>query len=180
MYEMLQPLYDELAAAQTAQAPFWAAGDSAGGTLTLGLTQCALDAGKPVAARMVPISPAIGVRMQNLQMHVVAATRDPWLAIPGLCEALNLFLEGVERDDHRISPITGRLAGLPPILVMAATDDLLYPDELLFVEKAKAKGCDVKLVVGEGMMHVWPVLSVPESKMARTEIVEYLQQSRST
>jgi acetyl esterase/lipase len=178
MYEMLQPLYDDLAAAQTPQMPFWVMGDSAGGTLAITLTQLALDAGKPAAARVVPITPSCDVTLTNPQMHVVAAQRDYFLALPGLTEALNLFLGGVARNDPIISATYGRLDGLPPMLLFVATDDLLGPDAELFAEKIKAKGCDVTLSMGEGLMHVWPILTLPESMTARNQMVEWLKGTR--
>lgn len=173
-YDMLQPLYDQMAAA-TDGLPFWVFGDSAGGTYTIGLTQRALDAGKPTATRLVPISPCVDGTMTNPDLFVTAIEKDPWLALPGVSETLRLVLGDLKRDDHRISPIYGTLKGLPPMFITMGTDDMLCPDEKLFVAKAKENGCVVEDVTGEGLIHVWSILPIPEAEAVQKRIFAWLK-----
>ena len=51
---------------------------------------------------------------------------------------------------------------------------MLYPDSVVFAEKAREAGADVRLVVGKGMFHVWPLIDMPEARVARTQMVEFL------
>ncbi|TQW00461.1 hypothetical protein V2A60_001539 [Cordyceps javanica] len=177
MYDMLQPLYDEMAAS-TDVTPFWAVGDSAGGTFTLGLTQRALDAGKPVADRLVPISPCVDGTMTNPDLFVVGIEKDPMLSLTGVVISLHLFLGALKREDPLITTINGTIQGLPPMFVTLGTDDLLYPDAELFVQKAKDSGCDVTSVLGEGLFHDWLIFPLPEATETQQQLFDWLRSSR--
>ena len=52
--------------------------------------------------------------------------------------------------------------------------DMLTPDSLVFAEKARAAGVDVEVLHGEGMIHVWPLINMPEARKARDRIVAFL------
>lgn len=173
MYDMLQPIYDELAAAKD-DAPFWVMGDSAGGTFSIALTQLALQQGKPIAQKMAVFSPGVDCTLVNPHLHLKAKT-DPWLDTPGLVEALRHLAGDVKRDDLRMSPIYGPLEKLPKTLIFIASDDLLEPDEELFVEKAKEKGVDIDVVRGPDMLHVWIALPTPEAAVAQDQLFEWLK-----
>lgn len=178
VYDFLQPIYDEMASASTTATnddipPFWAMGDSAGGTLSLGLTQMALQQGKPVADKLAVFSPAIDCTMVNPELHVKAKT-DPWLNIPGLMEALRLLMGDIRRDDFRLSPLFGPIEGLPPMLMLIAEDDLLGPDEEIFAAKAKEKGVDIEVFRGQGMIHAWIGADIlHEAHVAQDKVVEW-------
>ncbi|KAK7429932.1 hypothetical protein QQZ08_003554 [Neonectria magnoliae] len=174
MYDRVQPLYNELAA-DPDPTPFWVMGDSAGGTMTLVMTQQAILAGIPTASRLVPITPCTDSSLVNPDMHAMAP-KDPWLDVPGIAEVTRLICPGVDTKNPRVSPIYGDLA-LPPMLVFAGGVDLLMPDTKKMVDLAREKGTQVELVLGEGMMHVWPLLPIPEAKVAVDKIVDWLEQS---
>ena len=50
-------------------------------------------------------------------------------------------------------------------------------DSLRFAEKAKSAGVDVRLIVGEGQVHCYPLLPdfIPESKQAMAEIQTFIR-----
>ncbi len=80
----------------------------------------------------------------------------------------------MDRTDWRISPIFGDLSVLPRTLLLAGSRDMLTPDSLAFAEKARAAGVDVEVLHGEGMVHVWPLIDMPEARRARDRIVAFL------
>lgn len=174
MYDMLRPLYDNMASSQK-DLPFIALGDSAGGHLALGLTQEAVDAGKPTASRLVLITPSVDTTFSNPDA-LEAAKEDPWMDIPGCREIKKIICPDLEGDDPRASPIHGTLSGLPPMQVFAAEKDLLKPDTLKFVKMAQASGTSVELVEGEAMMHCWPLMPMGEGRQARDEIYRFVQE----
>ncbi|KAF4964520.1 hypothetical protein FZEAL_10861 [Fusarium zealandicum] len=176
MYDAVQPLHDELAAAED-PTPFWVMGDSAGGTMTLVLTQQARLAGRPTAQRIVPITPCTDSSLTNPDLHT-AALKDPWLDVPGVAEVTRLICPEMDTQHPRVSPIYGD-ARLPPMLLFAAGLDLLTPDTKKMAAKAKEAGTEVELVVGEGMVHVWPLLPIWEGQQAVDKIVEWLEQGSS-
>lgn len=153
-------------------------GDSAGGTMALVLSMMAAREGWARASRLVLLSPAVDATLTNPQTHEIAAI-DPWLDIPGGRYAFQQFAAELEFSDWRISPIYGDLSVLPPVLVFSGTHDLLYPDTLSFVAKARQAGLDVTMVTGERMFHVWPLIDMREARSARDRIVEWLKDPRA-
>ncbi|KAH6892880.1 Alpha/Beta hydrolase protein [Thelonectria olida] len=173
IYEVLQPLYNEFAAAATPNKPFWCAGDSAGGTMTVAFTQQARKDGLPIASQLVLISPCVDYSLANPELHA-AAKSDPWLDVPGVEEMARLVCPDLDTKDQRLSPIYGELSGLPPMLVFAGGADLLTPDTKQFVALAQDKGVYVDFFFGQGMMHIWPVLPIPEATVAINKMAEWL------
>ncbi|MEO4000043.1 alpha/beta hydrolase [Mesorhizobium sp. CAU 1732] len=153
-------------------------GDSAGGNMALVLTMMAAQEGWPLADRLVLISPGVDMTLSNPKT-IELAKLDPWLDIPGGTEAVRIYAADLAMSDWRISPALGDLSILPPTLVFSGTRDLLHPDTEVFAEKARAAGADVELVTGKGMIHVWPLIDMPEARAARGEMVAWLKASRS-
>lgn len=149
------------------------AGDSAGGNMALVLTLMAAEEGLPLPARMALLSPGVDMTLQNPQT-LEAARSDPWLDIDGGREAVRIYAGDLNFGDWRISPAYGDLAALPPTLVLSGTRDLLYPDTVVFARNANDAGAQVELTVGNGMIHVWPLLPIPEARPARDQIVAFL------
>lgn len=148
-------------------------GDSAGANMALVLSMMAAREGWPRAACLVLLSPSVDMTLANPET-AKAALLDPWLDIPGGIEAVRIYAAGLDVADWRISPLHGDLSVLPPTLVLCGTRDLLYPDCAIFTDKARAAGVEVELVTGDGMIHVWPLIDMPEARRARDRMVEWL------
>ncbi|MDN2568525.1 alpha/beta hydrolase [Aquibium sp. A9E412] len=147
-------------------------GDSAGGNMALVLTMMAAEAGLPAPGRQVLISPGLDMSLANPAIRRMA-DRDPWLDIPGGLEAVALYAPALARTDWRVSPLYGDLSVLPRTLVLSGTRDVLSPDTVLFAERAAAAGVDVELVLEPDMIHVWPLIDMPEARHARDRIVAF-------
>ena len=148
-------------------------GDSAGGGLALALAQNLRDAGQPPAARMVLITPWVDVAVPHLAaLHT--AQRDPMLALAGVREAGRLYAGALPLDHPSVSPARGDVEGLPPMALFVATRDLLGHDALAFAEQVRQAGGALELHRGEGLVHVWPLLPVPEARVARAAIGRWL------
>ncbi|MVA97262.1 alpha/beta hydrolase fold domain-containing protein [Nitratireductor sp. CAU 1489] len=174
MFAMATTLYRQMVA-QTPAGDILLAGDSAGGNMAVVLTMMAAREGLPLPAAHLLISPGLDMTMTNPQVEA-AARRDPWLDIPGGLEAVRLYSAGIDVADWRVSPLYGDLSVLPPSLVFSGTSDLLYPDTLVFVEKARRAGVEIELVTGEKMFHVWPLIDMPEAREARERMVAFLSE----
>ena len=150
-------------------------GDSAGGGLALALCYALRERGERLPASLVLICPWLDVRMTH---PAIAAheQHDPMLAAVGLKEAGRLYAGDLPADHPYVSPIKGELAGLPPTLLFAGTRDIACHDELQFVELTRAAGVQVELQLGEGLIHVWPILPIPEGKAARQVIARHLRE----
>lgn len=130
------------------------AGDSAGGGLTLAVLRHVtehLDV-KPVAA--VAISPWADMTASGMSMQS-RANSDPFLDKQKLLAAADLYLSGADAEDHRASPLFGRLNGLPPTLIHVGEDEVLLDDAVRYAERAHEAGSQVELHVWTGMVHVF-------------------------
>ena len=66
-----------------------------------------------------------------------------------------------------VSPLFGNLAGLGPLTVFSGTRDITSPDTRLLVSRARAAGVQVDHHEEAGLVHVHPLLPVPEGRRAR-------------
>lgn len=148
-------------------------GDSAGGTMAVVLNMMAKAEGLPRPGRQVLLSPGLDMTLEDPRSREFART-DPWLDIDGGMEAIRLYAGDLTHDDWRVSPIYGDLTSLPPTLILAGERDLLTPGTLGFVERARAAGASIDLIGEPQMFHVWPLMEMPEARIARNHIVEWL------
>jgi acetyl esterase/lipase len=148
-------------------------GDSAGGTLALALALRRRDSGASPPSCVVLITPMLDAGLTSEDV-VATARRDPMLDAPGLREAARLYAGTLPLDHSWVSPLRADLHGLPRTLLFAGTDDLLHHDALRFAAKAREQGVDLTCVLGEQMIHVWPILPFAEGRQALTTILTFL------
>ena len=133
-------------------------GDSAGGTLALGLL-LALKAPQvnnhvvPVAG--VALSPVTDLSLSGASWTTRAAA-DPFFTQIQAAELVRSYLNGADANDPAVSPLRADLTGLPTIRVHVGDDEVLLDDSVRFVERALAAGVDAQLDVWEGMVHGFP------------------------
>lgn len=152
-------------------------GDSAGGQISLSAALLLRD--EHVAlAHTVLIAPALDLSLSNPQIDAVEP-HDPWLARPGLRTAIELWRAGLSLADPVLSPLCGELAGLGPITVFSGTRDITHPDSKLLVAKAHAAGVRTRFYEAPGMVHVYPLLPIPEGRLARRKMAELLRGDRT-
>ena len=144
-------------------------GDSAGGGLALGLAEVLRDEGGPCPEELILISPWTDVTMSNPDMEDYV-NLDPMLGIDGLRRMGEVWANGLEMTDPRVSPIYGDLSGLGRVTLTAGTWEILYPDILLLAQKLEEAGVVCNLIIGERMIHCYPICPVPEAKAAQETI----------
>lgn len=149
-------------------------GDSAGGGLALATALALRDQDRPAPARLVLITPWVDVDSQHPHLAHLAR-RDPMLAIDGAREAGRLYAGALPTDHPWVSPLHADLRDLPPITLLAGTRDLAHLDALELVHRAREQGNQIDLRMGHDMLHVWPLLPIPEGRQARAEIAELIR-----
>jgi acetyl esterase/lipase len=154
------------------------AGDSAGGGLTLATLLALRDAGDPLPAAGVCLSPWTDLEGSGASAQP-GAVDDPLLQYEGLVEMARHYV-GEEGDlrDPLAAPLHGDYAGLPPLLIQVGTREILLDDSTRVAERARAAGVDVTLEPWEGLIHVWQMfgaLGVPEADEAVTRIGEFVR-----
>ncbi len=150
------------------------AGDSAGGGLTLSTLVALRDAGKPLSAGAVCLSPWVDLTLSSQSIQSNAST-DPILNRNILTTFAEHYAGDYDMSNPLISPLYANLEGLPPLLIHVGTDEILYDEAVLFANKAQAAGVDVTLVTWEGMFHVFQMVPfLPETKMSLAHMAEVI------
>jgi epsilon-lactone hydrolase len=151
------------------------AGDSAGGGLTAALLLAAREAGAPAPAGAVLLSPWTDLTLSGASMDRRAA-EDPLCSRETLVPSAAAYAGAEDRACPLVSPLFGDLAGLPPLLVLVGTAEVLLDDSLRFAAAADAAGVDVTLVVEDDLLHVWPLFpGVPEADAAVGTIGQWVR-----
>jgi epsilon-lactone hydrolase len=150
-------------------------GDSAGGGLAVSLLVATRDAGEALPAAAVLLSPTVDLTSSGASM-TERAEQDPF-STPALLQQLAAdYLAGANPKTPLASPLFAPLAGLPPLLVLVGSADLLLSDSERLAAAASAAGVDVTLKVGDGLPHVYPImLGTPEAAEATEQIGTFLR-----
>jgi len=150
------------------------AGDSAGGGLTIATLLSLRDAGDPLPAAGICISPWVDLEGSGESMQSKADV-DPMVQRDGLLRMADAYLGGADPRAPLASPLQADLAGLPPLLVQVGTNETLLDDSTRLAERAKAAGVDLELECWDEMIHVWHAFApaLPEANQAISRIGEY-------
>ena len=138
------------------------AGDSAGGNMSLVHSLRAREQGNPMPDHLVihaPWTDLRNVHPESLEMEPI----DALMVVEQLQRAGRNWAGTREVTDPMVSPMFADLSGLPPMTVLQGTKDLLLPDVLLFVDKAREQGADVELELVEDAFHVYIGFDAPEA-----------------
>ena len=148
--------------------PFIMGGDSAGGGLTAVVAMAARDKGLRPASGLLLVCPWLD-GSGNHPDQIAIEKRDCVLTLGGIRGAAKLYAGDLPIDDIRISPIHGDWQGLPPILCYGGGDDILVTD----ARALKAKLPDMRYIETAGLMHVWPIFFLRESREAQAEMADF-------
>jgi acetyl esterase/lipase len=151
-------------------------GDSAGGNLTLAMLLRIRDEGLPLPACAVVMSPVTDASLGGDSIRRNAG-RDAMFA-PSLFHALApLYLpDATQKTNPYVSPLLGDLTGLPPILMLVGSTELLLDDSVRFASKCGS----ATLEVWDGMPHVFPLFDfLPEAVDATQRIGVFVRKALS-
>ena len=152
------------------------AGDSAGGNLAAALLLRLRDAGIPLPAGAVLLSPATDLALTGAS-HVSRASVDPFFANATPGSFIAGYVGSHDVRDPYLSPLYGDLRGLPPLLIHVGDHEVLLDDSVRLGERAVAAGVDTRIVVWPGMMHVFQAFApfLPEARTANRGIAEFIR-----
>jgi acetyl esterase/lipase len=150
-------------------------GDSAGGGLTVATLIALRDAGDPLPACAVPISPWIDVEITG-QMSEDALAVDA-LRLDHLKLFAASYLNGADPRTPLANPLHADLTGLPPTLVIVGEREILLDDAQRLAQRAREAGVDVTLDITPGMTHIWQMFGgmFPEAQEAVETIAGFLK-----
>jgi acetyl esterase/lipase len=152
-------------------------GDSAGGGLTVATLVALRDAGEPLPAGAVCMSPWLDMEAlgESLQTR---AERDPWINPDLVKLGAEMYLAGADPRNPLANPLHADLSGLPPLLVQVGDSEVLLDDSTRLAARAKAAGVDVTLEVWDDMVHVFQGFAfiLPEGQQAIDRIGEFVRE----
>jgi epsilon-lactone hydrolase len=148
------------------------AGDSAGGNLTLATLLALRDRKRPLPAGGIPLSAATDFTLASASLKDV---HDPIISARTMPEFRDRYLGQQDPRHPWASPVFGDYRGLPPLLIHVGEHEMLRDDSVRVAEKARADGIPVTLKIWPGMVHVFHIRGLPESREAIAEIADFMR-----
>jgi len=152
-------------------------GDSAGGGLSLALSEHFLAQGIRMPDRLVLLSPWVDISLENKQIEEYESV-DPFLSVEPLRECAELWKGDLDIHDWHVSPIYGNMKGIRNATVFVGTDEILYPDITRFYGMLDEDPSN-ELIIGDEMNHVYPLFPIPEAKPAVDKIIQIIKSTES-
>jgi acetyl esterase/lipase len=149
-------------------------GESAGGGLTLATLMTLRDAGEPMPAAAVLLSPWVDMTSDTESFRTNA--RYDYINARSLDRFAGYYL-GVrgDRSNPLASPVRADLSGLPTLLVHLGGAEALLDQGLQLTRNARDAGVSVELDVWPDMIHAWHVLAnvIPEGQQAIDRVARF-------
>jgi monoterpene epsilon-lactone hydrolase len=148
--------------------------DSSGAALALAAMQAMATRGDALPDRAVFLSPAVDATLSGASFHANEAL-DPTLSHTSLRHWQTVIGPLAPLDSPVLSPLFQPLGGLPPMLLLAGSDELWRDDAVRLSEGVAAAGGTVHLSIYPDMWHVWPMSGdMPETRQAFAEIAAFV------
>ena len=166
-FDLMDDLYGSLISKMGKDQTISLMGDSAGGGFVLSFCQHLKAIDLPQPNNIVVYSPWVDIALSNPPYD---NDSDSILGEIGLREIGKSWAGELDTHDYRVSPLFGDNTDLPRTLIFAGDNEIFYKDILKYHEKLKEDGVDARLIVGEGMFHIYPLFPSPEAWDAFKEL----------
>ena len=154
-------------------------GESSGGGLAVALAIAIRHAGMPRPAGILAACPFVDLTLSSESLTLFHGN-DPAANRDMLSYLAASYFQGHEPTDPLVSPVFGDLHDLPPMLLIAATNEVLFNDTTRLAERAKAAGVDVTLKLVDDSVHVFPVFAfLPEAQDTLEHFSRWVRQHRT-
>lgn len=153
------------------------AGDSAGAGLALALLVSLRDAGVPLPACAVLLSPFADLECRGESYSTLAAL-DPIVSREMGVGMGQAYIGAREPSDPLASPVHAALAGLPPLLIQVGSREVVLDDARVIERHAREAGVHAQLDVWPGMVHVWHLFAsaLEEGRRAIEDVGSFIRQ----
>ena len=168
-FDLVVPLYRQYREANPDQKVILM-GDSAGGGLSLAVTEQFKADGIILPDELILLSPWVDIAMDNEQIGKYES-RDPFLSVQTLSVCAEKWMDGLDAHDWHVSPIYGDLKGIRNVTVFVGTSEIFFPDVTKFFRMLDRDPSN-ELLVGDEMNHVYPLFPIPEAKYAVNKILQ--------
>jgi acetyl esterase/lipase len=135
------------------------AGESAGAGLVASALVALRDAGDPLPAAAVLMSPWIDLTLAGESITEKRSV-DPAVDPDGLRRRVTDYLGDRDPSSPLASPVLADLSGLPPLLIQAGSHEVLLSDATRLAARAAAADVTITLDVVSGVPHVFQSFAV--------------------
>jgi acetyl esterase/lipase len=169
--------YRWLLAAGVAPSQIAVAGDSAGAGLTVALLVSLRDAGVPLPACGVLLSPFADLECRG-ETYATLAEVDPIVSREMGIGMGRAYVGDREPSDPLASPVRAALDGLPPLLIQVGSREVVLDDARALERHAREAGVFAKLDVWPGMVHAWHLFAsdLEEARRAIEDLGSFIRE----
>lgn len=152
-------------------------GDSAGGTLALGLVSALCSEGKTSPVGVFCLSPLTDMTYSGDSFRT-NRDKDVFLVAERADDLTEMYLGGQPATDPRVSPLRASFDGVPPVWMTVGDTEILYDDARRMAAHLRASAVDVTLIEKHDLPHVWPIMQglLPEGRQTLDEIAQWVRQ----
>lgn len=150
------------------------AGDSAGGGLVLSTLLALRDEGTALPANAIILSPLADLTYQG-NSRKINRRADPVLPTHRIAAMQKMYIGDSAPDNRYVTPVLADFSGLPPMLGLVGSTEILLDDTLRAAGQASKGGVPFHLEIWEQMPHVFPIFGVlPESTVAIDRMARFI------
>jgi len=104
---------------------------------------------------------------------------DPIVELDTLAYMVSSYFQERPATDPLVSPIYGKLGGLPPMLIQAGRNEVLVDEATRLAERAKAEGVDATLELYDERLHIFSLFPfLPNAAHAMDSVRAFMADSR--
>jgi monoterpene epsilon-lactone hydrolase len=152
------------------------AGDGSGGGLVFACLLAIRNAGLPMPAGAVAMSPWADLSLSGWSM-LQNAKSDAALSWELLFMSARHYLKKQSPADPYASPIYAPFRDFPPIMVHAGSNEILRDDASRIGDRAAEAGVPVSVEIYDGMQHVFQASAyVPEARVSLQRLGQFIRQ----
>jgi monoterpene epsilon-lactone hydrolase len=155
--------------------------DSAGGHVAVTALLALRDAGDPLPATVVLLSPWLDLTHTGESM-LSRADIDPLVLRGDLDACAGHYLAGLSSHAPAVSPLAADLRDFPAVLIHVGTDEVLLSDSERFAARAREAGVTTTLAVWPELWHFFHAWApeLPEATTALAQVGEHLRRRLET
>jgi monoterpene epsilon-lactone hydrolase len=151
------------------------AGDGAGGGLVFGCLLAIRNAGLPMPAACVAMSPWADLSLSGWSM-LQNAKNDAALSWELLFVSARHYLKKTSPSDPYASPVFASFKDFPPLMVHAGSLEVLRDDASRLGERAAEAGVPVSVEIYDGMQHIFQAQAyVPEARVSLQRLGNFIK-----
>ncbi|MCE3022352.1 alpha/beta hydrolase fold domain-containing protein [Staphylococcus pasteuri] len=149
-------------------------GDGSGGGLALNLVQSLIEQNEQVPRQLYLISPLLDATLSNKDITDDLLDKDILVSRFGVNEIMKRWADELPLTNSRVSPIYGKIEGLPPVFMFGGGREIINPDMHLFKYTLESVGQDIEFYEYPRMVHDFPLYPIRESHKVVKQITKAL------